>query len=527
MNPAEMIIGLIFVATVLSAVAQRVGVAYPIVLMLGGLVISLIPAMPPVQLDPQVVFLVFIPPLVYWPASKVGLLDVRSSWFPILMLSVGLVMVSIVGVATLTHFAIPGFSWPTSFLLAAIVAPTDTIAVTAVTRHSPLPRQVQRILDGESLFNDVIAFVAYKIAVLSVLGSTNLPHGTLAEFTWSLLAGVVAGLVVGQLAIWVRRRVQDSAISSAASLLTSFAAYLCGEALGASGVLATVAAGLWVGRAVSRILEPEVRQSTFSFWGGLNFILEGLAFVLIGLELRPTLGQLSQFSVRQLIQNAALMIGAVVLLRLIWVAIIIAARRSVQWICKVHPYQSDWRHAAIVGWAGPRGVESLAAAIGIPLLLTDGRTPFPQREMILFLSFSVIMFTLFVQGGTLPWLIRWLNLPPDGSENREQNIAHLAAAEAALRVLNNSIPTEGECAELVPQLRAVYEHRVRYYQSAGTTTNHAPETRLFTTSNALRLEILHAQREAIIGLRDQGMISNSVLRRLERYIDFEEIRLAD
>ncbi|MDB5346531.1 MAG: Na+/H+ antiporter [Schlesneria sp.] len=154
--------------------------------------------------------------------------------------------------------------------------------------------------------------VEYKVAVLSVMGGTDLPHGTLAEFTWNLLAGVVAGMVVGQLAIWVRRRVQDSAISSAASLLTSFAAYLCGEALGASGVLATVAAGLWVGRAVSRILEPEVRQSTFSFWGGLNFILEGLAFVLIGLELRPTLGQLSQFSARQLIQNAALVIGAVV-----------------------------------------------------------------------------------------------------------------------------------------------------------------------------------------------------------------------
>eukprot|EP00456_Euglypha_rotunda_P023876 TRINITY_DN196_c3_g2_i3.p1 TRINITY_DN196_c3_g2~~TRINITY_DN196_c3_g2_i3.p1 ORF type:complete len:527 (+),score=92.64 TRINITY_DN196_c3_g2_i3:367-1947(+) len=526
MNPAEIVIGLIFVATVLSAVAQRVGVAYPIVLMLGGLLISLVPAMPPVQLDPEVVFLVFIPPLVYWPASQVGLLDVRSSWFPILMLSVGLVLVSIAGVAAVTHYTIAGFTWPMSFLLGAIVAPTDMIAVVAVTRHSPLPRQVERILDGESLFNDVVAFVAYKMALLSVIGNTRLPHGTFVEFTWNLLAGIAAGLVVGQLAIWIRRRVQDSAISSAASLLTSFAAYLCGEAVGASGVLATVTAGLCVGRSISQILEPEVRQSTFSFWGGLNFILEGLCFVLIGLELRPTLAHLSQYPVGKLVLNAVLVIGAVVLLRLIWVAGTLAGRRFTQWACKMHPYQSNWRHAAIVGWAGPRGVESLAAAIGIPLLLNDGTSPFPQREMILFLSFSVIVFTLLIQGGTLPWLIQWLKLPPDGSERREESIAHLAAAQAALNVLNQPIQTGEELTELIPQLRAVYEHRIRYYETAGTG-NHQPEARLFTTSNALLVEILHAQREAIIQLRDQGTIGNSVLRRVERYIDFEEIRLGE
>lgn len=527
MNPAEMIIGLIFVATVLSAVAQRVGVAYPIVLMLGGLLISLFPAMPSVQLDPDVVFLVFIPPLVYWPASQVGLMDVRANWFPIVMLSVGLVIVSLLGVATVTYYAIPGFSWATSFLLAAIVAPTDMIAVSAVTRHAPLPRQVDRILDGESLFNDVVAFVAYKTALLSVIGRTSASHGTVIDFAWNLLAGVAAGVVVGQLAIWIRRRVQDPAINSAASLLTSFAAYLSGEALEASGVLATVTAGICVGRSLSRILEPDVRQSSFSFWGGLNFILEGLAFVLIGLELRPTLMQLSEYSAWQLLQYALVVIGAVVLLRLIWVAGTLAGRRLVQKIFNLRSYQSDWRHAAIVGWAGPRGVESLAAAIGLPLLLKDGITPFPQRGLILFLSFSVIVFTLLIQGGSLPWLIRWLNLPPDSAERGEENLAHLAAAQAALSVLNQPMHTCPECTELVPQLRATYERRVHYYQTIATGTHDAPEARILMTSNALRLEILHAQREAIIQLRDQGTIGNSVLRRVERYLDFEEIRLEE
>ncbi|SFH73495.1 Na+/H+ antiporter [Planctomicrobium piriforme] len=526
MNPAEIIIGLIFVATVLSAVAQRVGVAYPIVLMVGGLLLSLFPALPQVQLDPEVVFLVFIPPLVYLPASQVGLLDVRSSWFPILMLSVGLVLVSLIGVATVAQSSIPGFTWPTAFLLAAIVAPTDMIAVMAITRHSPLPRQVERTLNGESLFNDVVAFVAYKIALRSV-SEAYFARETFLEFTWDVLAGVAAGLVIGQLAIWVRRRVRDPAINSAASLLTAFAAYLTGEAVGASGVLATVTAGLCVGRELSRILEPEVRQTTFSFWSGLNFILEGLAFILIGLELRPTLAQLSETSPWQLMQAAALVIGAVVLLRVIWVAGIFTCRRIVRRVLKLPADQTNWRHAAIVSWAGPRGVESLAAAIGIPLLLPDGTTPFPQREMILFLSFSVILFTLLVQGGTLPRLIRWLHLPPDGSEKHEENLAHVAAAQAALIVLNQPMQcqSEEEFAQLVVQLRHYYEQRLRHYQSAAAETNQSPDYEILMTSNALRLRILNAEREAVIQLRDQGIIGNSVLRRLERSLDFEQIRL--
>ncbi len=526
MSVIEIIIGLVFVATVVSALAQRVGISYPIALMLGGLLLSLIPSIPTIQLDPNVIFLVFIPPLVYLPASQVRLIDIQKSWFPILMLSVGLVLVTLFAVAAVTHYAIPGYGWSASFLLAAIIAPTDMIAVLAVTRRSPLPRAVERVLDGESLFNDVVAFVAYKISLLAVLTNAYFPLATFVEFIWDLVAGIAAGLAVGYLSIWVRHRVQDPAVSSAASLLTSFAAYLGGEALGASGVLATVTAGLCVGRELSRILQPEARQGSFSFWGGVNFMLEGLAFVLIGLELRPTLQQLSQRSYSELIGDATVVIATVVLVRLVWVAAIFSLRHAVLALFQKDNRQSNWRHAAIVAWAGPRGVESLAAAIGIPLLIKDGTTGFPQREMTIFLSFSVIVFTLLVQGGTLSWLIRWLNLPPDHTESQEENLARLAASQAALDVLSNANSVSEEMVDQIQQLRRYYEHRVQFYLSTQAEMDHPLEVTSFKSSNDFLLTILHAKREAVLKLRDQGLISNSVLRHVERSFDYEQMRLS-
>ena len=374
MNPVEIVIGLMFVATLLAAVAQRVGIAYPIVLVLGGLLVSFVPGMPLIHLDPEVILLVFIPPLVYLPASQVALKDFRSSWFPISMLSIGLVLVTVFGIATLVHFTIPHFGWSSAFVLAAVVAPTDMIAVSAIIRRTPVPHGVAKILDGESLFNDVIAFVAYKIAVRAVLSHSVSWMGTLGEFIWDLLAGIAAGLIVGQLAIWSRRRVHDPAINTAISLLTSFAAYLVGEAFQASGVLATVTAGLLVGRSLSRILEPEARQGTFSFWSGLNFILEGLAFVLIGLELRPILSVLTPYSAQTLIGSAALICAGVILLRLVWVGGSVVFRMLARRALGMPPFQTSWKNALIVGWSGARGVDSLAAALGIPSFCsTDGR----------------------------------------------------------------------------------------------------------------------------------------------------------
>ncbi|WP_010584607.1 Na+/H+ antiporter [Schlesneria paludicola] len=526
MNPVEVVIGLIFVATVLAAVAQRVGVAYPIVLVLGGLLVSFLPGIPLIHLDPEVVLLVFIPPLVYLPASQVALMDFRTSWFPISMLSIGLVLVTLFGIAGLVHLAMPQFAWSSAFVLAAVVAPTDMIAVNAIIRRTPIPHSVARILDGESLFNDVIAFVAYKIAVRAVLHHSFSFAGTLAEFTWDSVAGVAAGLLIGQLAIWSRRRVHDPAINAAISLLTSFAAYLTGEALQASGVLATVTAGLWVGRSLSRILEPETRQGSFSFWAGLNFILEGLAFVLIGLELRPILAELAPYSTTILVGLAVLISAGVILLRLLWIGAAFAVRLLVRRVLGMPSFQGSWKNALIIGWSGARGVDSLAAALGIPLLLADRLTPFPDRALILYLSFVVILVTLLLQGATLPVLIRWLTVSIDDAEAEESRFANIATVQAALRVLEQAQPASDDLRDLTRHLQRTYENRLTHLQTSSKAVTENSPAQIIASATSLRLAILKAKRETLIELRDQGRISNTVLRRIERSLDFEEIQLS-
>jgi CPA1 family monovalent cation:H+ antiporter len=523
LNPAEIVIGLIFVASILAALAQRAAVPYPTVLVLGGLLLSVVPGLPTVRLPPDVAFLVFVPPLVYLPAAQVALLDFRSSWRPIVMLSIGLVLFTMGALAALIRACIPGFDWSTALVLAAIVAPTDTIAVSAIARRVPIPHAVSTILTGESLFNDVVALVAYKMAIAAVMTGLFSISTTMLELLWNAGGGIAVGLLVGQVAVWARRQVQDPAISSALSLVTAFAAYLGGEMVHASGVLATVTAGLYVGRSLSTILEPEVRQGTSSFWSGLNFMLEGLAFVLIGLELRPIMASLDQVPLVTLARYAALISGAAILLRFVWVALSTALRLLFHH--EALAVRSLWKHAAVVGWAGMRGVDSLAAALSIPLVLPDGITAFPQRGLILFLAFSVILATLVLQGSTLSRLIRLLGLAADGVVEREEAMARLAATEAALRELREVEAHHAATKEMIAHLRDLYEHRAAYLRARLHCGDDIAASEFLDTSNSLMRRMLRVEREAVLRLRDEGAIGSTALHRVERSLDFDELRL--
>jgi CPA1 family monovalent cation:H+ antiporter len=524
-NPAEVVVGMIFVASILAAVAQRLGVPYPTVLVVGGLLLSIVPGLPTVRLPPEVVFLVFIPPLIYLPATQVALLDFRSSWQPVLLLSIGLVLFTLFALAALIQAAIPGFTWPTAFVLSAIVAPTDTIAVNAIARHSPIPHSVNTILLGESLFNDVVALVAYKVALAAVATGLFSVSTTLLEFFWNWGAGITVGLLVGQLAVAARRRVHDPAISSALSLVTAFAAFIAGETVNASGVVATVAAGLYVGRSWSVIMAPEIRQGASAFWSGLNFILEGLAFVLIGLELRPIVASLAEIPIAALIRDAALVSLAVIALRLVWVSTATALQILFHRDLVPNAARWPWKHAAIVGWAGIRGVDSLAAALAIPITLTDGATPFPQRGLILFLAFSVILVTLVVQGSTLSWLFRALGVPYDGIVDREEAVARLAAAHAALDELQHVESSTEVRAEMIASLRELYARRAKQLQAWTDDAGERRTSRSPDLTNALARRLLHVERATILRLRDEGAIGSAALHRIERSLDFEELRL--
>jgi CPA1 family monovalent cation:H+ antiporter len=527
-NPVELIIGLILAAAVLATLARKIGIPYPVLLVLGGLVLGFMPGLPPVRIPPDVVFLVFIPPLVYIAAAQVTLRDFRNDLRPILLLAIGLVLATLVVVIGVTTWFVDGFSWATAFVLAAIIGPTDTVAVNAVAAKMPIPRRTSTILEGESLVNDIVALVAYKMAVDAVTTGV-ISYGSAAQMLlWASTAGIGVGLGVGVVSAWVRRLIiDDPTVSIIISLLTGFAAYLGAEAIGASGILATVSAGLYVGRRLSKILSPVGRVQAFSFWQTITFMLEGLAFVLIGLELRTVMDDLADFALATLLWYGVLVSTAVIVLRLVWVFLFAHVPRYLSRRLRESEPCPPWQHIFLLGWAGMRGVDSLAAALAVPLALADGATPFPQRSLILFLSFSVILATLVLQGLTLPLLIRWFNVQQDHSEEKEEARARLAAIREALQRLEDPLVIAGAAAEILAQVRTTY---VRRLQSAEAELNSAEnDGAVIPLRSCQRLlrQLLDTERRVVLELRDRGVISNDVQRRIERSLDYEELRLAD
>jgi CPA1 family monovalent cation:H+ antiporter len=523
MNPVELIIGLILAAAVLATVARKIGIPYPVLLVLGGLVLGFMPGLPPVQIAPEVVFLVFIPPLVYIAAAQVALRDLRSNLRPILSLAVGLLLASLVVVAGVTTWYVEGFSLATAFVLAAIIGPTDTVAVNAVASEMPIPRRTAAILEGESLINDIVALVAYKMAVDAVVtGNVSYARAGLM-LVWGSCAGVAVGLAVGMLSAWVRLLIkEDETVSITVSLLTGFAAFLGAEAIGASGILATVTAGLYVGRQLSRILTPEGRIQAFAFWETVTFLLEGLAFVLIGLELRIIMDDLADDSLAQLLVYGAVVSATVIVLRLIWVFTFANLLTDPRAPIRLAERRPPWQQVFLVGWAGMRGVDSLAAALALPLTLGNAE-PFPQRKLILFLSFSVILSTLVLQGLSLPLLIRWLRLPEDKTDEIEEAHARMKAATAALRRLTDPDLVAGVPADLICLVRGLYERGLEKEQAELDPADSSAVEQY----HRLRRELLRTERRVVVELRDEGLISDDVLRRIERSLDYEELRLED
>ena len=336
------------------------------------------------------------------------------------------------------------------------------------------------------------------------------------------------GLGVGIVSAWARRLIiDDPTVSIIVSLLTGFAAYLGAEAIGASGILATVSAGLYVGRRLSKILSPVGRVQAFSFWETISFTLEGLAFVLIGLELRTIMEDLADFSLATLLWYGVLVSAAVIVLRLVWVFLFAHVPRYLSRRLRASEPCPPWQHLFLLGWAGMRGVDSLAAALAVPLRLADGATPFPQRSLIVFLSFSVILATLVLQGLTLPLLIRWFNVQRDNSEEKEEARARLAAIKEALQRLEDPGVIADVAPEILAQVRAMYAHRLQSAEAElHSAENDGTATPLRSCQRLLH-ELLDAERRVVLELRDRGVINNDVLRRIERTLDYEELRLAD
>lgn len=508
----------------LNALASRVGVPYPIVLVLGGLVIGVIPGMPRVALQPELVLLVFLPPLLYVAAFFSDLRALRADARGLSLTSIGLVLATMAAIAALAH-ALLDLPWAMAFALGAIVSPTDPVAATSIMRRLGVSRRIVNLVEGESLVNDAAALVAYRVALgAAAAGSFSLLEATLG-FLVAAGGGVALGLAVGWLIGEVRRRLDDPPTEITITLFTGYAAFLPAEHLHLSGVLAVVAAGLYLGWRAPQLASPSTRLQAFAVWEVLTFLLNATLFILIGLQLPVILDDLTDRSPALLIGSAALVAVTVIAVRFLWLFTTPYLIRALD----RRPQQRARRVGAaprvIVAWSGLRGAVSLAAALALPLE-TDAGAALPGRDLIVFITFAVVLVTVVAQGLSLPALARRLGVAGvGGDEEHEELTARLAATKAALVELE-ALATEGWADDdTIEDVRLHYEQRKRRFAArAGKIEDDGYEDRSRAHQRVLR-RLYAAERHTVLALRNSGAISNDIMHRLERELDLEESHL--
>ena len=518
----SLLFGLFVAIVALATLATRLRIPYAILLVLGGLLFGFVPGLPRIVLNPELILVLFLPPLIYSSAWLTSWREFRAGLRPILQLSLGLVLATTIVVAVVAH-TIAGLSLPVAFVLGAVVSPTDAVAASATANLLGLPRRIVTVIEGESMVNDATGLVIYRFAVAAVVtGSFSLWQASL-QFVIVSLGGILIGLVIGWPVAWLHRHLDDAPIEITITLLTPYAAYLVADALQVSGVLAVLSAGLYLSRQSSRFFSSNTRLQANGVWNVLVFLLNGLVFLLIGLQLRIILETIAGYPLPALVWEALLISLAVIAVRIAWVFPAAYLLRLVRPRLRDRGPYPGWRQGAIVAWIGMRGGLSLAAALALPLSLTGG-VPFPQRDLVIFFTFGVILVTLVGQGLSLVPIIRLLGLEPDSSLEREHAQAHLVAARAALSRLDELATEAWVPRDALTYLRSHYEKKLRTLteaiDGAGNERfdGHAP------AHQRLQQEVLTAERAAVIRLRDQGRIDDETLRLVERELDLEEQR---
>jgi monovalent cation/hydrogen antiporter len=523
MDEIEVIlVALLVSVVVLGTIARLVHIPYPIVLVIGGLALGLVLGPDDtVTLGPDLVLVIFLPPLLYSSAFFANLHDIRRGIRVVSMMAIGLVLATMCTVAVVAHELVDGMSWPVAFVLGAIVAPTDPVAATEILRRLRVPRRMLSIIEGESLLNDGTALVAYHTALKAVTAGFVFWSAT-GTFFVSAAGGIAIGLVVGKLLVEIRRRINDIPTEITISLLSGYAGYLPAEALEVSGVLAAVTVGIMLGWKAPEISTASMRLQGYAVWEILVFLLNALLFVLIGLQLPTILDGLQDESAATLLGWAAAVSATVILTRFVFTQLFtwfirFVDRREVQ-----RQRRATWRMRVVSSWCGMRGAVSLAAALAL-------EEDFPHRDIVLFLTFAVIFATLVIQGLTLPALIKALHIEEDGADEREELIGRRAAVDAALLRIEELSGAEWTRDETAERMRMMYEYRQRRFAVRAGELDDADgidafETRAYRYQKMVR-SVLAAQRDTLVDLRNRGEISNEVMHRLERELDLEEERL--
>jgi CPA1 family monovalent cation:H+ antiporter len=510
---------LLFVAG-LAALAKRFKTPYPIILVIGGLILSFFPRAPHVALNPDLVFLVILPPLLFSSAFTTSWRDFRYNLVSISMLALGLVVFTVRGVASISHWILPGFDYRLGLVLGSVVSTTDAIAATAIATRLGIPKRITSVIEGESLVNDASGLLALQIAVALVVSGQVPTLAVRAERLFYLIAGsIIIGLLIAKLIYYLEKKIDDASIEITISLIAPYFAYLAGESAHASGVLATVVCGLYLGHKSSLYLSIGARLKGYAVWDTLTFILNGFVFILLGLQLPHVLEGIHEYTIGRLLLLGAMFSAVVILLRMVWVypgaRLSNFVRRRL--FHQIEPFPNP-RAIFIVGWTGMRGVVALAAAISLPEYLKNG-SPFPQRNLIIFLTFSVIFVTLVLQGLTLPPLIRRLGLADTDDKNPEEEQARRNMVEAALAYLESARENDGsEFQPVYDELMHVQRRRLTYLEGRDAgETEHDPNQ--YDRYLELTRQVRAVQRATVLNLRNQNQINDETLRKLEYELD--------
>jgi len=518
------LMGLLLAIAALLVAAPALHVPYPILLVLGGLALGFIPGVPTLQLPPELVLIAFLPPLLYSAAFFTSLRELRENIRPIGTLAIGLVLATMTAVAVVAHALVDDMSWGAAFVLGAVVAPTDPLAASSIMHRLGVPRRAITIVEGESLVNDGTALVLYRVAVTAVVAGTFSVWEASWRLVWSVVGGVAIGLIVGFLVAFVRHRIDNPPVEVTIALITGYLAFIPANAAQASGVLAVVTAGIYLGWRTPELTSFQTRLSGSAVWEIFTFVINAVLFALIGLQLPSILDALTGYAGTKLVWWGVLVTGTVVVTRLVFVPVFTYLPKRIGGSFGGNNPAPPLNRSMIVAWAGMRGAVSLAAALAVPLT-TNGGSSFPQRDLIVFLTFCVILGTLVFQGLTLPMLISVLGVEADHLDEKEEAKARIKAADAAIARLSELESEDWVRDDTAERLRGLYGFRRNRFASRFDRDDDGAIEEQSLSYQRLRRELLDAERSELVNLRREGVISSDVERRLHRDLDLEDARL--
>lgn len=535
MENFQVILFLLVILMCISAIPETDKVPQPILLVVAGLLIGFIPGIPELSLEPEVIFLLFLPPLLFDAAIQTSWHEFKADIRPISAMAISLVFFTTLAVAVTAHFLMPKFGWPLAFLLGAIISPTDAVAASGIIKKMSLNKRVMTILEGESLINDASALIAYRYALAAVLTGSFVFWEAGLQFLLVAGGGILLGIFLGYLLVFIHKLIsKNTLVESGLNLLTPFIAYLIAEKLQLSGILAVVVTGLVLSWKSPEIFTYQTRMRNRVIWDTLVFLLNGFVFILIGLQLPLILRQVTRYSTEQLVGYGIIISLVTILVRILWV--FGGAYATKMFHQKKKPSEENdssteevpWKNILIIAWTGTRGVLSLAAALALPLYLQSGKL-FPERHLILFLAFVVILATLVLQGLTLPLLIKILNIKPESNETKEQKELKLYLVNSSLHFLEKEFPYAldkntrkllksefNEEADLL--IKEIRIHK-KYEKKEMPVPVGAASPLLLA-----KKEIARFQRELLLKAHKEGEYSDAAIKNIERDLDIDDLK---